>query len=122
MIYNSIKEFKNDFKTLKKKFKTLDEDFETLKTAHIELLHIHKTQTDDPVRIENFCGANYESYKVRKFACKALKNRGVRTGLRVVYVFEPILEKISLNLLNQLSRAYRESSKIEYVCVFYGVQ
>jgi len=95
MIYDSIKEFKSDFKVLKKKFKTLDEDFETLKTAHIELLHIHKIKTDDPVKIENFCGVDYESYKVRKFACKALKNKGVRTGLRVVYVFEPILEKVT---------------------------
>jgi hypothetical protein len=95
MNYNSIPEFDSDFKTLKKKFRTLNDDFEILKTAHIELLHIHKIQTDDPVKIENFCGTNYESYKVRKFACKSLKNKGVRTGLRVIYVFEPLLEKIT---------------------------
>ncbi|MDR2999691.1 MAG: hypothetical protein LBU89_00380, partial [Fibromonadaceae bacterium] len=62
---------------------------------HIELLHIHKVKTDDPVKIKNFCNANYESYKVRKFACKALKSKGVRTGLRVIYVFEPQFEKIT---------------------------
>jgi len=95
MKYDSIPEFNSDFKTLKKKFRTLDEDFEILKTAHIELLHIHKIQTDDPVKIESFCSTNYESYKVRKFACKTLKNKGVRTGLRVIYVFEPNLEKIT---------------------------
>ena len=81
MNYSSIPEFDKDFAKLKKKFRTLDDDFEILKAAHIELLHIHKIQTDDPVKIEKFCSQNYESYKVRKFACKALKSKGVRTGL-----------------------------------------
>ena len=95
MKYDSIPEFDSDFKALKKKFRTLDEDFKILQTAHIELLHIHKIQTDDPVKIEGFCGANYESYKVKKFACKSLKNKGVRSGFRIIYVFEPALEKIT---------------------------
>jgi hypothetical protein len=95
MNYSSIPEFNKDFAKLKKKFRTLDDDFKILKGSHIELLHVHKIQTDDPVKIENFCSASYESYKVKKFACKALKNKGVRSGLRVIYVFEPQLEKIT---------------------------
>jgi hypothetical protein len=95
MNYERLPEFDRDFKKLLKKFRTLESDFEILKKAHIELLHVHGIKTDDPVPIEGCCTDGLWSYKVRKFACKALKDRGNKTGLRVIYVHEEDGEKIT---------------------------
>jgi hypothetical protein len=95
MIYEQTPEFDKDFKKLLKKFRTLKSDFEILKKAHIELLHIHGIKTDDPVPIEGYCKDGLLSYKVRKFACKSLKNRGCNTGLRVIYVYQDDIKKIT---------------------------
>ena len=40
------------------------------------------------VDIEGMCGENYRSKKVRKFACKSLRNLGNRSGIRVIFVIE----------------------------------
>ena len=40
------------------------------------------------VDIEGMCGETYKSKKVRKFACKALKNCGNRSGIRIIFVIE----------------------------------
>ena len=45
--------------------------------------------------IEGCCTDGSWSYKVRKFACKSLKNRGSKTGLRVIYVYEEDDKKIT---------------------------
>ena len=49
----------------------------------------------DPVPIKGFCRRGAEAYKVRKFACKALKGKGSNTGLRVIYVHQPDINKIT---------------------------
>jgi mRNA-degrading endonuclease RelE of RelBE toxin-antitoxin system len=35
-----------------------------------------------------------EIYKVRKFACKALKGKGAMSGIRVIYAYFPDLDKV----------------------------
>jgi pimeloyl-CoA synthetase len=95
MNYERLSEFNRDFKKLLKKFRTLESDFEILKKAHIELLHVHGIKSDDPVPIEGYCTDGLWSYKVRKFACKALKNRGNKTGIRVIYVYDENDTKIT---------------------------
>jgi hypothetical protein len=35
-----------------------------------------------------------EIYKVVKFACKSLKGRGVKSGLRVIYAYFPDQDKV----------------------------
>jgi mRNA-degrading endonuclease RelE of RelBE toxin-antitoxin system len=97
MIYETIPEFASDFKKLSKRFKTLKDDFEMLKRVHIEPFHdpAIKLCMHDPVKMEGFCRKNAHSYKVRKFACKALKGRGSNSGLRVIYVYQPELNRIT---------------------------
>ncbi len=86
--YRETPEFQRDFKRLKKRFRTLDEDFAVMKRAAIELLHVHKIDNGACIEIEGFCPQPRLSYKVVKFACKSLKNKGVRSGLRAIYVFD----------------------------------
>lgn len=85
LTYRGTPEFQRDFKHLKKRFRTLDEDFAVMKKAAIELLHVRKIDNGACIEIEEFCSNPRLSYKVVKFACKSLKNKGVRSGLRAIY-------------------------------------
>lgn len=86
--YVETAEFQRDFKRLKKRFRTLDDDFSMMKRAAIELFHVHGVDNGACIEIEGFCPHPRFSYKVVKFACKSLKNKGVRSGLRAIYVFD----------------------------------
>ena len=86
--YRETSEFQRDFKHLKKRFRTFDEDFAVMKKAAIELLHVRKIDNGACIEIEGFCSNPRLSYKVVKFACKSLKKKGVRSGLRAIYVFD----------------------------------
>lgn len=88
--YAYIKEFKKDFKKLEKRYRTLSEDFENMKKNLLETHYIKGTSLpqNSIVNVEWFCGKTYESKKIRKFTCKSLKNLGVKSGIRIIFVFE----------------------------------
>lgn len=88
--YAYIKEFKKDFKKLEKRYRTLSEDFENMKKNLLETHYIKGTSLpqNSIVNVEGFCGKTYESKKIRKFTCKSLKNLGVKSGIRIIFVFE----------------------------------
>jgi mRNA-degrading endonuclease RelE of RelBE toxin-antitoxin system len=93
--YVKLPTFEKDFKKLFKKFRTLNEDFEVMKANAIEMYHLDNIAAQAVFKIEGFCGENYLSMKVKKFACKSLKGRGSKSGLRVIYVFEKPKNKIT---------------------------
>jgi mRNA-degrading endonuclease RelE of RelBE toxin-antitoxin system len=93
--YKITQEFEKDFKRLLKKFRSLEEDFEFVKIATIEPYHIgvlhngvlEKKDTNSILPIPNFCTEELKICKLKKFACKALKGRGVKSGIRITYAF-----------------------------------
>ncbi|WP_208527718.1 hypothetical protein [Methylacidiphilum caldifontis] len=44
--------------------------------------------------IPDFCNDEIKIFKVKKFACKALKGSGVISGIRVIYAFYPSTFKV----------------------------
>ena len=86
--YNTLPVFDKDFKKLKKKYNSLDEDFENMKLDVLEVYHLKNIPTPAVVKIEGFCSDKYDSMKVRKFSCMAMKGKGSASGIRVIYVFE----------------------------------
>jgi mRNA-degrading endonuclease RelE of RelBE toxin-antitoxin system len=86
--YCEIEEFKKDFTKLSKKFRTLKEDLVRLKTYAIETFHIHKQLNNGIVAITGFCSDNIWMYKVKKFACRALKGTSSKSGIRIIYAFD----------------------------------
>lgn len=88
--YFFIAEFERDFKKLEKRFKTLKDDFENMKRSLLEVHYVKNTPlpANALVDIKGCCGEKYKSQKVRKFACKSLKNLGNRSGIRIVFVIE----------------------------------
>lgn len=85
--YGETDLFRKDFKKLKKRFKTLDEDLEIAKKNAIELFHLLGIDNQSVVLIPRASNEKFQIYKLRKFACKALKGRGVQSGIRMTYAY-----------------------------------
>ena len=88
LTYNSIEAFDKDLKRLAKKFPSLSDDLEIAKVAAIELLHLKKINNQAIFPIPDFCSKTYQIFKIKKFACRSLKGRGVKSGIRVTYFFD----------------------------------
>ena len=84
-------EFSKDVKKLLKKYRTLPDDLEVVK---LDL-------TDEPGESPPFSyeinnlGLKTCIIKVKKLACKALKGRGVNSGLRLIYAHFALEQKIT---------------------------
>ena len=85
--YSAIDSFQKDLKHLLKKYQTLEEDLETAKRDAIELYHLKRVNNQSIFPIQGFCTETIQICKIKKFACKALKGRGSKSGIRVVYAF-----------------------------------
>jgi len=85
--YKSTQEFEKDLKQLLKKLPTLREDIEIAKVFAIELFHLKNIDRRAIFLIPNFCTEELKVCKVKKFACKALKGRGAKSGIRIVYAY-----------------------------------
>jgi len=79
--------FKKDFKKLLKKFRSLESDIEVAKKNAIELYHIKKIDNQSVFPIPGFCSEEIIVCKLKKFACKALKGRGSKSGIRIIYAY-----------------------------------
>jgi len=85
--YNAIDLFQKDLKRLLKKYRTVEEDLETVKRNVIELYHLKQINNQSVFPIQGFCTQEIQICKIKKFACKALKGRGSKSGIRVIYAF-----------------------------------
>jgi hypothetical protein len=80
-------EFDRDLKRLAKRFPTLKEDLQKVQEHAIELYHLHSIDSRGIFRLQGFSSEKIQFYKIKKFACKSLKGRGVRSGIRIIYAF-----------------------------------
>jgi len=90
MIFEELTEFNKDIKNLIKKYKSIYEDLGEVKVI------LKKKPDERPpfsFRIDNL-GITTCIIKVKKISCKALKGRGVNSGLRLVYAYFPTEQKI----------------------------
>jgi len=73
-----------------KRFRTLDEDLAVVKQV-LEVMPNERPTFS--FRIDNL-GIETCIIKVKKIACKALKGRGVNSGLRLVYAHFPLEQRV----------------------------
>ncbi len=85
--YSAVNSFWKDFKRLLKKYRTLKDDLETAKRHAIELYHLKKVNNESVFLMQSFCTEEIQICKVKKFACKSLKGRGSKSGIRIIYAF-----------------------------------
>ena len=91
MEFNTLPEFDKDLKQLLKKYRSLHDDLMEVKTI------LKKKPDERPpfsFRIDNL-GLETCVIKVKKIACKALKGRGVNSGLRLIYAYFEAEQKIT---------------------------
>ena len=81
--FEELLEFKKDLKQLLKKFRTLNGDLEVVKQD------LNDEPGESPPFSYRINGLGIETcvIKVKKIACKALKGRGVNSGLRLIYAY-----------------------------------
>ena len=85
LTYSATLEFEKLFKKLAKRFRSLPDDLETAKRAAIELLHTQGIDNQSCFKLQGHENIFCDFYKVKKFACKTLKGKGVRSGIRIIY-------------------------------------
>lgn len=90
MTFKELPEFKKDLKNLLKKYRTLIEDLDVVKKV---LTTAPNERPPFSFCIDNL-GLETCLIKVKKIACKALKGRGVNSGLRLIYAYFEKEEKI----------------------------
>ncbi|HDT12725.1 MAG TPA: hypothetical protein ENO03_00055 [Candidatus Aminicenantes bacterium] len=95
--------FERDLRRLSKRFRTLEEDLALLIRAQIGLFHKLDIDNQGVFRIPDLPFGKPQLYKVKKFACRALKGRGAESGLRLIYAY------------------FRDEDMIELVEVYFKV-
>jgi len=83
--YEESDEFKKDLKKLVRRFPSLPEDLVTVKKAVIELRHLKNINNLSTFEIPGYSTEEVSFWKIKKFACKSLKGRGNKSGMRVIY-------------------------------------
>ena len=91
MTFDELAEFKKDLKSLLKKYRTLNDDLDVVKKV-LEIIPDERPPFS--FRIDNL-GLETCIIKVKKIACKALKGRGVNSGLRLIYAHFEKEQKIT---------------------------
>lgn len=103
--------FEKQIKKLIRKYRSLEEDLEIVKKYAIEAFHIENKDNEAVELVPKFDRKTVQIYKIRKFACKALKGKGVRSGIRVIYAFYP--EKFEVEFL-EIYFKERDDSDMNY--------
>ncbi|NOQ21398.1 MAG: hypothetical protein GQ565_01935 [Candidatus Aegiribacteria sp.] len=89
--------FTRELKKLKKRFRTLEDDLDNFINTSVRAVHLYGTPPESlgHFEIQGLYDETEGYFIAKKFTCKSLKGKGVRTGIRVVYHFE----KQNLHLL-----------------------
>lgn len=81
--------FSKDLKKMLKKYRSLEEDLENFIKAQLFAYHKLKVDNHGVFPIDNLGFESSQVYKAKKFACKALKGKGAKSGIRVIYAYIP---------------------------------
>jgi len=112
-----VSEFERDFKKLLKKYVTLEEDLDTMVRAQLGAFHKLGLDTGGVFRVEDLGDTRAPVFKVKKFACRALKSKGSRTGLRLIYAYVETEDRI--DLIEIYIKADKETEDRERIRKYY---
>ncbi len=96
-----LPEFERDIKKLSKRFRTLEDDLEIFVKTELKLYHKLDIDNKGIFQIPSLQIEEPKIYKVKKFACRALKGKGVQSGIRVIYAY------------------FKDSDKVEFVEIYF---
>jgi len=88
--------FERDIRKMVKKFRTIEDDLDVFIGTGLYLFHKLNIDNDGIFRITGLPFDNPAVYKVKKFACRSLKGKGVHSGIRVIYAYYCEKDRIKL--------------------------
>ncbi len=91
-----LDKFKKDLKKLLKRFPSLEEDLDSFIKAQLVVYHKFNVDNHGIFALENLGIVCPKIFKVKKFACKSLKGKGVHSGIRLTYAYFSSEDKIEL--------------------------
>lgn len=112
--YQETDSFKKDFKKLIKKFITLPDDLVVAKRNAIELFHLDNIDNQSVVLMPGYSHKHIKFYKLRKFACKSLKGKGVQSGIRLIYAHHVVEKTITfIEIYFKADQAQEDPNRIK---------
>jgi len=91
-----LPEFDKDLGKLGRRFRTLEEDLELFIEKQLNLYHKLRIDNGGIFQISDLHFQNPKIFKAKKFACRSLKGKGVQSGIRVIYAYFEVEDKIVL--------------------------
>lgn len=91
-----LSEFEKDKKKLLKRFRTIGEDLDNFINIQLKLFHKLGIDNNAVEQISDLGISKPNIYKVKKFACKSLKGKGVQSGIRIIYSYFEKDDRIEL--------------------------
>ncbi len=89
-----VPEFEKDLKKLAKRFTSLEEDLKIFIKVAMNAFHKQNVDSRAIFHISDLGIHSPKIYKAKKFACKALKGKGARSGIRVIYAYHEDQDKV----------------------------
>jgi mRNA-degrading endonuclease RelE of RelBE toxin-antitoxin system len=112
-----VPEFEKDIKKLVRRFASLEEDLQTFIKVAMNAFH---KQNVDSKAIFHICDLGIHSpkiYKAKKFACKALKGKGVQSGIRVIYAYDEDKDRVEfIEVYYKGDKASEDRARIVRCC------
>jgi hypothetical protein len=113
-----VREFERDMKKLSKRFGTLHEDLGTFLKVALYAFHRLNIDSGGIVRISDLGFESPSIYKAKKFACRTLKGKGARSGIRIVYVYFDKEDRIEF--IEVYYKGDKENEDREKIMKYYG--
>lgn len=85
--YRMLPEFRRDLKKLCRRFPSLPDDLKLAQKAAMNLFHEQGIDNQSVFEIPKIAGP-FKIFKLKKFACRSLKGKGHRSGIRVIYAYD----------------------------------
>ncbi len=89
-------EFERDIKKLLKRFRSLEGDLRIFIEVELKLFHKLGIDNGGIIEIAGLGIQGTKIFKAKKFACRSLKGRGARSGIRVIYAYFEETDRIEL--------------------------
>lgn len=91
-----IPEFEKDSKELSRKFVTLGNDLKVFIEIGLKLYHELNVDNEGIKPLDNLKINKAKIYEAGKFACRAIKGKGAKSGIKVIYAYFETEKRIEL--------------------------
>ena len=113
-----VPEFEKDLKKLAKRFTSLEDDLKIFIKVAMNAFHKQNVDSKAIFHISDLRIQSPEIYKAKKFACKALKGKGARSGIRVIYAYHEDQDKVEF--IELYYKRDKEIENRERIGKYYG--